>query len=197
MLRTPRLVLRRLTGDDLPAYAALVRRRGSDALHWGQSSSVRCGARLIGRVGLWVWDRTDWTSGHTRHGLGERAEVELGWALMRSAWGYGFATEAAAAMREHAFRQLRLTRLISLIHPRTIDPSASPIDSARSMSKTSTPLAGGQPIFSSMSRPSSRAWSSDTYERWRIEVASASASCVLPSAATTVICAALPPWARS
>ena len=78
---------------------------------------MRCGARLIGRVGLWVWDRTDWTSGHTRHGLGERAEVELGWALTRSAWGYGFATEAAAAMREHAFRQLRLTRLISLVHP--------------------------------------------------------------------------------
>jgi RimJ/RimL family protein N-acetyltransferase len=77
----------------------------------------RADARLIGRVGFWVWDRTDWTSGHTRHGLGERAEVELGWALMRSAWGYGFATEAAAAMRDHAFRQLRLTRLISLIHP--------------------------------------------------------------------------------
>ena len=142
MLRTPRLVLRRLTGDDLPAYAALVSDPevmrfigGSRAVREAARSIAainaryeedgfgvlgierRADARLIGRVGFWVWDRTDWTSGHTRHGLGERAEVELGWALMRSAWGYGFATEAAAAMRDHAFRQLRLTRLISLIHP--------------------------------------------------------------------------------
>jgi RimJ/RimL family protein N-acetyltransferase len=132
-----------LTEDDLPAYATLV--SDAEVMRFiGGTREVReaaesiaafnaryeedgfgvlgiehrADARLIGRIGFWVWDRTDWTSGHTRHRLGERAEVELGWALMRSAWGHGFATEAAAAMRDHAFRQLRLTRLISLIHPK-------------------------------------------------------------------------------
>ena len=77
----------------------------------------RSDSRFIGRVGFWVWDRRDWTGGWTRTELGEHAEVELGWALLRSVWGHGYATEAASAMRDFAFRQLGLTRLISLIHP--------------------------------------------------------------------------------
>jgi RimJ/RimL family protein N-acetyltransferase len=42
---------------------------------------------------------------------------ELGWRLARSAWGHGLATEAATATRDHAFAQLGLTELISVIHP--------------------------------------------------------------------------------
>ena len=42
-------------------------------------------------------------------------EVELGYDLRSDYWGLGLATEAASAVRDHAFRQLRLPRLISLI----------------------------------------------------------------------------------
>ena len=42
---------------------------------------------------------------------------ELGWRLARSAWGGGYATEAARAARHDAFERLGLEELISIIHP--------------------------------------------------------------------------------
>ena len=68
------------------------------------------------RVGLLAWDPAIWRSG-IRAEIGERAEIELGWTLSRDAWGCGYATEAAAAIRDWALREVRPPRLISLIHP--------------------------------------------------------------------------------
>lgn len=42
---------------------------------------------------------------------------ELGWRLARSAWGHGYATEAAIAARDDAFARLHFNELISIIHP--------------------------------------------------------------------------------
>jgi RimJ/RimL family protein N-acetyltransferase len=42
---------------------------------------------------------------------------ELGWRLARVAWGKGLAFEAATAAREHAFAELALPQLISIINP--------------------------------------------------------------------------------
>jgi RimJ/RimL family protein N-acetyltransferase len=52
-------------------------------------------------------------------GFGDVApdEVELGWMLMRSAWGNGYATEAGSAARDEAFRMLELDSVISMHHP--------------------------------------------------------------------------------
>jgi len=47
--------------------------------------------------------------------LAERPEI--GWRLARRAWGRGLATEAALAVRDHAFGALGLPELISIIHP--------------------------------------------------------------------------------
>ena len=47
-----------------------------------------------------------------------RHEIEIGYRLVRAFWGRGYAAEAAAAVRDHAFHQLHLTRLIALIDPR-------------------------------------------------------------------------------
>lgn len=42
---------------------------------------------------------------------------ELGWRLSRSAWGRGYATEAAHAARDDAFGRLGIPSIISIIHP--------------------------------------------------------------------------------
>jgi len=49
--------------------------------------------------------------------LDGQAEIEIGYRLARSAWGKGYATEAARAVRDYAFTTLRTRRLIALIDP--------------------------------------------------------------------------------
>jgi RimJ/RimL family protein N-acetyltransferase len=44
-------------------------------------------------------------------------EVEIGYRLARSAWGQGYATEAALAIRDFAFASLSIKRLIAIIDP--------------------------------------------------------------------------------
>ncbi len=46
-----------------------------------------------------------------------QAEVEIGYRLARSAWGQGYATEAACAVRGYAFTTLGMKRLIAMIDP--------------------------------------------------------------------------------
>lgn len=46
-----------------------------------------------------------------------RAEVEVGYRLARAAWGQGYATEAATAVRDYAFQTLCLSRIIAMIDP--------------------------------------------------------------------------------
>ena len=73
----------------------------------------------LGHVGLFAWDPTSWRPGIRRE-IGDDAEIELGWMLSREAWGLGYASEAAAAVRDWALGELRPRRLISLIHPENI-----------------------------------------------------------------------------
>lgn len=71
--------------------------------------------RVLGRAGILVWDTRDW-----RHAVlaevSEHTQPELGWALARAHWGYGYATEAARAVRDWAQRERGVERLISLIN---------------------------------------------------------------------------------
>jgi RimJ/RimL family protein N-acetyltransferase len=46
-----------------------------------------------------------------------RPEVEVGYRLRRSAWRQGYATEAALAVRDFAFTNLGIKRLIAMIDP--------------------------------------------------------------------------------
>ncbi|HEY4411732.1 MAG TPA: GNAT family N-acetyltransferase [Gaiellaceae bacterium] len=62
---------------------------------------------VVGRAGFLVWDPETWTISE----LDDGSEVELGWTLIREHWGYGYATEAAVALRDWTDR----SRLISLI----------------------------------------------------------------------------------
>jgi RimJ/RimL family protein N-acetyltransferase len=74
----------------------------------GQFVAVRReDGRFVGRVGFLVWDPVVWRP----CALDDDAEVEIGWATVRSHWGLGYATEAAVAVRDWTDRR----RLISLI----------------------------------------------------------------------------------
>jgi RimJ/RimL family protein N-acetyltransferase len=59
--------------------------------------------RLIGRVGCWYPE--GWP------------DFEVGWMLRRSAWGKGFALEAARASVQYAFDVLNRPHIVSLIAP--------------------------------------------------------------------------------
>jgi [ribosomal protein S5]-alanine N-acetyltransferase len=58
---------------------------------------------VIGDTGL------EWTE------LDGEDVAELGYDLRSDAWGHGYATEAAAAVRDHAFERLGLPRLVSFV----------------------------------------------------------------------------------
>ena len=71
---------------------------------------------VVGRVGLIVWDRRTWET--SAYDLArEYAQEELGWALMRRAWGYGYATEAAQAVKSWCHEERGIECLVSLIAP--------------------------------------------------------------------------------
>jgi RimJ/RimL family protein N-acetyltransferase len=129
-LVTERLVQRRLRPTDLDALAAIyadpatmrfmggprtradTERRLSEmiAAHrergfglW--ATTLREDGTLIGRCGILVQD----VDGAVEH--------EIAYLLGSRWWGRGYATEAAAAIRDHARAELGRARLISLIDP--------------------------------------------------------------------------------
>jgi RimJ/RimL family protein N-acetyltransferase len=79
----------------------------------------RMDGRWLGRTGIIVWDVRTWTQ-TTFANAGEHAQPELGWALAREHWGNGYATEAASAVRDWAYTERGVGRLISLIAPANV-----------------------------------------------------------------------------
>jgi len=54
---------------------------------------------------------------HPEHGV---EDIEIGYRLDPKYWNRGLASEAAQAVRDHGFRELKLTRVISLVHPENL-----------------------------------------------------------------------------
>jgi ribosomal-protein-alanine N-acetyltransferase len=54
---------------------------------------------------------------HPEHGI---EDIEIGYRLDPNYWNRGLITEAARAVRDHGFRDCRLSRVISLIHPENV-----------------------------------------------------------------------------
>jgi ribosomal-protein-alanine N-acetyltransferase len=62
--------------------------------------------RLIGYCGLFFFAD-----------VGGQPEIEIGYRLARTAWGKGYASEAARAVRDFAFTRQGIRRLIAMIDP--------------------------------------------------------------------------------
>ncbi len=133
IIETPRLILREFTPDDVAGLALMyadpetmrfIGPGGTIDLEGTRASIERTIARnaeqgfglwavdlkpvrrLVGRCGLILWDDID-----------GREEMEVAYLIARDQWGHGLATEAATAIRDHAFAELGRTRLISMMYP--------------------------------------------------------------------------------
>src|SRR5512140_1368238 len=122
VLETPRLLLRPLTGDDVPALYALttipeiIRYVGNvpaasleEARTILETGALRDYAvHGYGRHAI-VWKESGAVIGF--HGLklvDEIGETELGYRLLPAYWGKGLATEAGRVLVEHAWRNVGL-----------------------------------------------------------------------------------------
>jgi RimJ/RimL family protein N-acetyltransferase len=71
--------------------------------------------------GLWAAEERDTGSFVGRVGLSHHRlwpqDVEIGWAFDPAVWGRGYATEGGAAALAHAFGDLGVDRVVSIVHP--------------------------------------------------------------------------------
>jgi RimJ/RimL family protein N-acetyltransferase len=143
LIETERLVLRPVRADDVDAFVEMA--SDPDVMPWVGDEpggrelaaelvdrwrtrwerngvgpfAVLLDGRVIGRTGLLVWDSRTW-SVESYADAGAHAETELGWAISSGYWGHGYATEAARAARDWAYRERGVERLISLIDPKNV-----------------------------------------------------------------------------
>jgi RimJ/RimL family protein N-acetyltransferase len=127
MIETGRLLLRKMTAEDLDELVAIhaepevMRFMGvfdhSKASEWlvqnhaewserghGRLAIVdRATGRLLGRTGLKYWPQF--------------RETEVGWVLRPDGWGHGFATEAARGCVNWGFQNFDLPYLTAMIRP--------------------------------------------------------------------------------
>jgi RimJ/RimL family protein N-acetyltransferase len=125
---TQRLVLRDWREVDLEAFADMgadaevMRFLGGvvDRVQAWRMMALFAGHWLLRGYGSWVVERRTDQAVLGRAGLRQPEEwpgLEVGWVFARSAWGYGFATEAAQAAVVWAWEHLECEQLISLIAP--------------------------------------------------------------------------------
>lgn len=127
-LLTERLVLRRWQESDLAPFATL--NSDPDVMEFFAEPLDAAGSEaFVGRIedsfaergyGLWALERRDtgefvgftglWT---LPEGSPSPGGVEVGWRLARSAWGHGFATEAARASLADGIRRLDVPEIWS------------------------------------------------------------------------------------
>jgi RimJ/RimL family protein N-acetyltransferase len=127
---TERLVLRVPVADDFPAYARLLASPRSEGMGgpytlraaWGMFCHEIAGWALFGHGALMIDLRvTGDCVGQVGISHGPLfPEKELGWLVYDRFERQGYATEAAAALRDWAARTLGLDRLVSYIDPTNV-----------------------------------------------------------------------------
>lgn len=130
ILRTPRLLLREMSLADLDFVASMLAH--PEVMRFYPKCYTREGAKTwierqtqrYARNGHGLWLAVERESqrpvgqvGLTMQRAGDVEEPEIGYLIHRPFWRRGFATEAAAATRDHALEVLGKPRVVSLIRP--------------------------------------------------------------------------------
>jgi [ribosomal protein S5]-alanine N-acetyltransferase len=126
VLTTERLRLRGFRAEDLPAHRAAV--DDDDAVTWSHvrhplAESLRRWAKRLDEweqngFGMWIVEvmATGEVIGHAGiQRLEDTDDVELGYYRGRSAWGQGYATEAARACLAYGFETVGLARIVATV----------------------------------------------------------------------------------
>jgi ribosomal-protein-alanine N-acetyltransferase len=129
-LETPRLILRPFATGDLERMAELMANKDFMRFSMGPMTREQTQSFLDKVIG---WDRDGLPSqfamilrsddtligycGFLHQEVDSKKEIEIGYRLDRDFWNRGLTTEAARAVRDHGFGDLKLERVISLIHP--------------------------------------------------------------------------------
>jgi RimJ/RimL family protein N-acetyltransferase len=131
VIDTDRLILRKFDEHDLEAFFQLCSR--SEIIRYAQSTPVASREEALqfmkaapfhdyttygyGRFAC-VWKQTGEVIGFSGlKYLPELGDTELGYRFFREFWGMGLATEAGSASIDYARDDLRLKRLVALVHP--------------------------------------------------------------------------------
>jgi ribosomal-protein-alanine N-acetyltransferase len=132
-LETPRLILRPFREEDVDLLSGLM----ANQYFMRFSLGVYTREQTIGFLEkLLVWQNANKPSlfaavlrrnemllgycGFYHQHIDDVDEIEVGYRMHPDYWNQGLATEAAHVVRDHAFRDLKLSRVISLIHPENI-----------------------------------------------------------------------------
>jgi len=134
ILETPRLILRPFVSDDLDRLAELMANKDFMRFSLGPLTREETQERFLDKVIR--WNREGLPSqfamimpssgallgycGFFHHEVDGKMEVEIGYRLDSNFWNRGLVTEAAHAVRDHGFRDLKLGYVISLIHPENL-----------------------------------------------------------------------------
>lgn len=133
ILETARLILRPFRADDVDLMAELM--ANADFMRFSLGPYTReQTAAFLEKVTGWEHDGKPSQFAVTLRSNGAMAgycgflhqmvdeieEIEIGYRLHPDYWNKGIATEAARAVRDHAFRDLKLPRVISIIHPENL-----------------------------------------------------------------------------
>ena len=130
-LETPRLILREFTPADLPRFAELSANPGLMQFSSKGPMSFEDAAALLERIlaPARLGKPTQFAvipretgeligyCGFFHQTVDDVEELEIAYRLHPDFWGTGIATEAARAVRDHAFGTLGVERVISIIHP--------------------------------------------------------------------------------
>ena len=130
ILETPRLILRPFAADDLDRMTQLMANKDFMRFSMGPMTPEQTRSFLDKVIG---WDRDGMLSqfamivrssetlvgycGFFHQEVDSKMEIEIGYRLQRDFWNRGLASEAARTVRDHGFRDLKLERVVSLIHP--------------------------------------------------------------------------------
>ena len=134
VIDTGRLILRRFTLDDLPAFYQLCSR--PEIIRYAQSTPLASleEARVMmhaapfhdyatygyGRFAC-VWKESGEVVGFSGvKYVPEIGDTELGYRFLPEYWGLGLATEAGRASIEFARTDLHLGRLVAMVHPENV-----------------------------------------------------------------------------